>query len=64
MLVFLSLALLSLLALVQAQNQGTITAPAAGAKLQPGQTFPFGYHQHQDYCVSQNLHSLLSKRNS
>jgi hypothetical protein len=52
MLAFLSFALLSLVTLIQAQDKGTILAPASGAKIKPGQSFPFSYKPHQDYCVS------------
>jgi hypothetical protein len=44
--------LLSLTTLTTAQYQGTITAPEAGTKIQPGERFIFGYHAHGDYCVS------------
>lgn len=46
------LSLLTLFVVINAQNQGTILAPASGAKIKPNQKFSFGYKQHQDYCVS------------
>ena len=54
MLALLVLSLLSLFSVIMAQNQGTILAPAAGAKIKPKQSFAFAYKVHQDYCVSDN----------
>ncbi|PVG03555.1 hypothetical protein CPB86DRAFT_822114 [Serendipita vermifera] len=52
MLALLSFALLSLVTLIQAQDKGTIIAPTSGTKIRPGQSFPFNYKIHQDYCTS------------
>lgn len=43
--------LISFATFTTAQEKGTITSPTAGTKIQPGQSFPFAFRPHQDYCV-------------
>lgn len=47
-----SLVALLLAATTLAQTAGTISAPAAGTLITPGQSFDFSYNSHADYGIS------------